>query len=183
MYEIEGDGFEVSMKMFDKVVNKVDKSNKRNYDFFVKTGPKFKTAIYHLGRRMIRDKHFPGSFNKTVLHMVFKGGVGKRKEVLKSNRFLHCKSWLPSLIEGVVVEKLKPTILRRSSMYQVGGESGHRPQELLFVMRSTEQKYLAQKKRLLLQPFNIEAFFDREQLLDGMDTLHRMNTNPHDWKC
>ena len=183
MKEIQGEGFEVTKALFNKVADKVEKSGKRNYDFFVKTGKKHKTAIFQVTKRMVRDENFPGSFNKTTLHMLFKGGRGKRKEDLKANRFIHSRLWFPRVVEGVVVEQMKPTILRGSSMYQVGGQSGHRPQELLFVIRSIIAKYLKNKNMIVLDFYDISSFFDQEQLLDGMNTLHRLGVDPHAWKC
>ena len=99
---------------FDKVVQKCTTFAKRNYDFLVKSGTSYKSAMYVYTKRMIREECFPGSFNKTVLHMIFKGGKGK-KEDLSSNRFIHCKSWLPRLTEGLLVNEMRKTILRSSS--------------------------------------------------------------------
>ena len=174
---------EVQRKEFDKTVNKCETSGKRNYDFLVKSGELYKTAIYKYNQRMITEECFPGSFNKTVLHMVFKGGRGKRKEDLPSNRFLHCKLWPPRLTEGLVINEMKGTILRKSSKFQIGGQPGHRPQEHLFTMRSVIARNMMKKTITILQTYDIHAFFDQEKLRDCMNTLWRMNVNPGAWRC
>ena len=183
MEERLDEGFEVTEKLFKKVASKVEKSGKRNYDFFVKAGDSYKSSMYQVVKRMVKEEYFPGSFDNTVLHMIFKGGKGKRKDELKANRFIHSKSWLPRLVEGVVVEEMKPSILGGSSRYQVGGQAGHRPQELLFVMRSIVAKYLVQGRLIMLQAYDISAFFDQEELLDVMDSLYKLNVDPRAWRC
>ena len=116
---------DIDRKDFDKVVKKCEKSRKHNYDFLVKAGSSYKSAMYSFTKRMIAEEDFPGEFNKTVLHMVFKGGRGKRKEDLPSNRFLHCKLWAPLITEGLVVNQMKGTILRITSKFQIWGHPGH----------------------------------------------------------
>ena len=68
-------------------------------------------------------------------------------------------------------------------MYQIRGQPGHRPQELLFTMKSIIARYLDQGKMIILQSYDISSFFDQEQLLDVMDTLHKLSVDPRLYKC
>ena len=77
---------------------------------------------------------FPGSFDLTTLHQIYKGKG--RKDVLSNSRYIHSKEWLPRLSEGMVVESMKEVILKKSSTYQIGGQPGHRAQEHIFSMKS-----------------------------------------------
>ena len=78
---------------------------------------------------------FPTDFQNTTLHMVYKNGSGGRREVLSDHRFIHCKDFWARTAEGLVIEDgLKRPLLEGSSIYQIGGQPGHRSEELVFVM-------------------------------------------------
>ena len=61
----------------------------KNYDFLTKSGNKFQKVVYKMCKRMFREEEFPEAFNKTTLHIIFKGKGNK--ETLSDNRFIHCK--------------------------------------------------------------------------------------------
>ena len=68
---------------------------------------------------MITKEQFPVEFNMTTLHMIFKGGKGK-KEILSDNRFIHSKTWMPRLAEALVVEEgMKKPLVENSTIYQI----------------------------------------------------------------
>ena len=48
MLDVSGGGFTPSKKLFQKVVLKFKKNNKRNYDFLIRTGERFKEAVFRL---------------------------------------------------------------------------------------------------------------------------------------
>ena len=170
MLQVQEGSFVPSKEGFNRVVKKFKENDKRNYDFLIKTGDKFKDAVYRLCRRMIEEEQFPRSFDNTTLHQIYKG-KGKR-EVLSNNRYIHSKDWLPRTAEALVVDNMKDTILRGSSPYQIGGQAKHRPQEHIFSMKSMMDKYRMEGKVLLLQAYDISKFFDKEVLEDVMDTLY-----------
>ena len=63
---------------------------------------------------MFREENFPNEFRDTTLHMIFKGGKGK-KEILSDNRFIHSKYWFARLSEGLIVEDgLKDVLINHS---------------------------------------------------------------------
>ena len=89
---------------------------------------------------MIEKEEFPRSFKDTTLHMIFKGGQGKR-QILSNSRFIHSKSWFPRTVDGLVVnEGLKEPLISGSSIY-LGGQPGHRSEELVFSLKSILAKY------------------------------------------
>ena len=169
----QGD-FGVKKEDFDKVVKKFKSSNKRNYDFLVKSGDSFKETSFKYCKRMFEEGDFPEDFKETVLHMIFKGGKNGRKEILSDSRFIHSKFWLPRLAEGLVVEAgLKQPLLANSSRYQIGGQPGHRPEELLFAWKSVVARMLAEGRLVIGQFYDLSKYFDKEVLADTMDVLAR----------
>ena len=98
--ESEGE-FEATKEVFDFNVNKFKKAGKKNYVFFTKSGQKFQDAVYNLCQKMFRFETFPETFTETTLHMIWKA-KGKQTN-LDSNRFIHCKPWLPRAAESLIV--------------------------------------------------------------------------------
>ena len=112
-------------------------------------------------------EQFPNSFRETTLHMIYKG-KGQR-EVLPNNRFIHSKFWLARTAEGCVVEEgLKGPLVKESSIYQIGGQPGHRAEELMFVVKSVIAKQRAEKKAIIIQCWDISKFFDKEMIEDNL---------------
>ena len=108
--------------------------------------------------------------------MIFKG-KGK-KENLSDNRFIHSKSWLPRLVEGLIVEEgVKEALVTKSSMFQIGGQPGHRPEEHMFVMRSLISKTRAEGKPIVVQCWDISKFFDKERISDAILTCLKRKAN------
>jgi hypothetical protein len=180
----EEDGeFKTEKETFDKLISKFKKSGKRNYDFITKAGGEFQTAVFKFCRRMITEEKFPESFKQTMLHMIFKGGKGKR-EVLPNNRFIHSKSWFPRVAEGLVVAGgLKAPLVEGSSIFQIGGQGGHRAEELLFVMKSVIAKYRKEKKPVILQCYDLEKYFDKEMTEDAVLTCRKRKADPKAIRC
>ena len=101
----EEDGhFEIKQETFEKVMSKFKKSKKANYDLIVKASKPFQDGVFKFCQEMISKEQFPNEFNTTTLHMIFKGGKGK-KEILSDNRFIHSKTWMPRLTVALAVEE------------------------------------------------------------------------------
>ena len=80
--------------------------------------------------------------------MIFKDGKGK-KHILSDNRFVHSEFWFPCTVEGlVVIGGLKEHLVGSSSVYQIGGQPGHRSEEHVFVLKSIIAKYREQERQL-----------------------------------
>ena len=174
----ENDGdFQAEKEIFERLLDKFKRSGKANYHFLTRAGEQFQSCVFRLCQKMIKQEVFPAEFDRTTLHMIFKGGNGRR-EVLSDNRFIHCKPWFPRLVEGLVVEGgLREALLGKSSMYQVGGQPGHRTEELVFSIKSIMAKYKVEKKPLLLQMFDISKYFDKETIEDAVLTCENRAAN------
>ena len=72
----------------------------------------------------------------------------------------------------MVINAAKGKIIENMSKFQLGTKPGHRAQEHLFVMRSIIELYEMNGKALILQLYDISKIFDREMLVDCMDTLY-----------
>ena len=127
---------------------------------------------------MIEEEKFPYIFRETTLHQIFKGGKGRR-EVLSDNRFIHSKIWLPRLVEG----GLRAPLVDSSSIYQIGGQAGHRVEEMVFTMKSLIAKYKAEKKPIILQLYDIEKYFDKEMMEDAIQTCFERKADPKAVRC
>ena len=120
---------------------------------------------------MIEQEEFPISFQETTLHMIFKGGKKGKRENLSDNRFIHSKSWWPRTVEGLtVLGGLKEPLISNSSIYQIGGQPGHRSEELVFSVRSLIARQRQQGKLTILQTSDISKFFDKEMVEDALLT-------------
>ena len=176
MKENAGSGFEVTRELFDKVVKKFKSNNKRSYDFILNGGDKFKEAIFKFAKMMIENESFPTSFNKTILNQIWKQKGDK--SILKNNRYIHGKDWLPRLVESmVVVGGMKEKILASSTPFQIGRQEGNRPQQHLFVIRSAISRCLQQGIAIIIQLYDLSAFFDKESLRDVMNTLYEVGVD------
>ena len=128
---------------------------------------------------MFEEEEFPVEFQNTTLHIIFKGGKG-RKEILSDNRFIHCKDFWARTAEGLIVEDgLRGPLIENSSIYQIGGQPGHRPEELVFVMKSIIAKYRKERKKMLIvKLYDISKFFDKETIEDAILTCKKQGADP-----
>ena len=135
MEDKEEEGFEIERKDFDEVIKKFESKTTKSYDFLLKSGEKYKQAMFKLCKKMIESEEFPESFKKTLLYMIW--GKKGPAEVLKKSRFIHMKEgFLARTCEALAVGKMKDCILKSSSKYQVGGQPGHSPEEHIFSSKS-----------------------------------------------
>ena len=170
--------FSPTKEAFEAVINKFKISRKPNYHFLVRASGDFKNVVFRFAQMMIEKEVFPNCFKETTLHMIFKGGKGRRQN-LSDNRFVHSKFWFPRLVEGlIVVEGLKKPLIEGSSMYQIGGQPGHRAEELIFAMKSVIARYRSQGKCVLLQTSDLSKFFDKEMIEDAILTSYKRGADP-----
>lgn len=91
--------------------------------------------------------------------------------ILGNNRFIHMKEYLPRLCEALVVDQMKDDILSKSSIFQIGGQQGHSPEELIFCLKSLIDQQEKQKNGLIFILMDIIKFFDKENIFYIMQTL------------
>ena len=171
--------FQASKETFYLMIKKFKMSGKRNYDFLTKASQGLQEAVFNFCVRMFEEEKFPEEFQLTTLHMIFKGGIKGRKEILSDSRFIHCKDFWARTAEGLIVEDgLKGPLIDKSSIYQIGGQPGHRTEELVFVMKSVIAKHLKMKKILVMKFFDISKFFDKETIEDAILTCKKRGADP-----
>ena len=169
--------FIINQDTFDGIISKFKKSRKKSYDFLIKAGSLFQSVVFKFCQVMFQDEVFPEQFNNTTLHMIFKGGKGRR-EKLTNNRFIHSKSWLPRTAEALCVEEgMKWPLIEKSSIYQIGGQPGHRYEEHVFILKSVTAKYRSEGKQIIIQSSDLEKFFDKEMLEDAVLTCIKRGAN------
>ena len=69
MEDNDNEGFDIDKEDFENVLKKF---NKKSYDFLLKSGLKYKEAMFKLCNYMIEKEDFPISFKKTLLNMIWK---------------------------------------------------------------------------------------------------------------
>ena len=168
--------FYIGKDDFNEVINKFNKKKTKSYDFLLKAGNKYKESVYQLCKKMIMQEHFPRSFRKTILYMIWKQKAPA--EILSNNRFIHMKEgFLARTCEALVVNKMKGRIFKSSSKYQVGGQPGHSPEEHIYTIKSLWALLEKEGAGIILTLVDIVAFFDRENIYDVMQTLHEIGVN------
>ena len=162
---------------FEENIKKFKNSGEKNYFFLTRAGKKFQNIVFLMCKRMLKQEEFPESFSKTTLHIIFKG-KGRREE-LSRNRFIHCKEWWPRVAESLLVEDgLKGPLIEGSSIFQIGGQPGHRSEDLMFVLKSLVARQRRQGKMIILQSYDISKFFDKERIEDAVVTCLNQKADP-----
>ena len=177
MAENVGEGFDPTKEDFEEVLGKFKNNNKRGYDFLIKASEEFQDSVFILCKRIIQSENIPDKFRETTLHQIWKRKPGTRKEDLESNRYIHCKEWLARTVEAVVVKAMETEIREATNKFQIGGIPGHRPQEHVFCVKSIIQKYVEEKRLIILICYDISGFFDKEVLSDLMDEMHSIGVD------
>ena len=175
--------FEAEYEVFKSLLDKFKRSGKKNYDFITKAGTLYQIAVFKFCKRMIEEETFPLCFRETVLHMIFKGGKGRREE-LPDNRFIHSKIWLPRVVEGLVVQGgLREPLLEKSTIFQIGGQPNHRVEEHIFTLKSLIARKRMQNKEVVLQMFDLEKFSDKEMMQDAFITCQTRDADAKAIRC
>ena len=134
MKDRDNDGFEVSKEDFDDVIEKFKSKQTKVYDFLIKADHDYKHAIFLLCKKFLDAEEFPDKFRETLLVMIWK--KKGPAEILKNNRFVHMKHHLARTCEALAFKSSKNQIFQKSTVYQIGGQSGHSPEEHVFTLKS-----------------------------------------------
>ena len=176
MEEHDDEGLVIEQSDFKEVMRRFNSKPTKSYDFLLKAGKNYQEAMFYLCKRMIEKEEFPLSFRKTLLYMIWKSQGPA--EILKNSRFIHMKEgFLPRTCEALVVGKMKECILDSSSKFQVGGQTGHSPEEHIFTIKSVWAMLEKEKKGFIITLIDIVSFFDREDIGDVMQTLNNIGVN------
>ena len=82
----------------------------------------------------------------------------------------------------MVVLEMIPEIEEATSIFHIGGVAGHRPQEHVFCIKAIMARFEEKKKKIVLIPYDISKFFDKEVLLDAMQELHSIGVDPRAYR-
>ena len=159
-----------SKELFQKSFSALKKKNSHKYDFILKAGQSLHLALYHLFENVWNSESEPDQWRNTNIIQLYKGKGSK--DDISNYRNIHTKLETPKFFGHIVVSEIKDKIMKNMTRFQLGTKPGHRAQEHLFVMRSVMALYELCGLALILQLFDISKFFDREMLLDCMDTLY-----------
>jgi hypothetical protein len=170
----EEEDTDISEEEFFCVLCSFEAKKSPMYNFIMNTGLKFRLAILKLCKKFIRKEEFPKCFDITTLIQIPKKGS---QLYLENSRFIHMKHWLPRLVEALTVSKMKEDILKASSKFQIGGRPGQRTQFHLFVVKSLIALRKAEGEGCILTLVDIRKFFDKQSLIDAMNTLAKANIN------
>ena len=152
MIEEDSEEVEVTLDDFEEVVAKIEMKKKKSFDFLTKGGECFKKSIFKLCRRLIEDEDTPKRFFDTTLHQLWK--IKCPREDLSNHRFIHMKDWLPKVCEGLVVSKMKESILQAGTKYQIGGKPNHRVEEHLVSVKALISRSIAKGKGSISLNYN-----------------------------
>ena len=113
----------------------------------------------------------PKSWEKTNCNMLYKSKGCKSD--FENQRFIHSKDEIPKAFEGMVIEKVKPKIIKKCSKFQIGGLPGHQPAEHLFTLKSVISLHLSQGIITYLNCFDLRKYVDSYVFIDAMDNVYR----------
>ena len=78
----------------------------------------------------------------------------------------------PKGFEYIVMNKVKPIMVKNCSKFQIGAIPGHQAAEHLFTIKSVMALFQKAGKPLILQCFDLKKYFDSENLNDAMNSLY-----------
>ena len=157
-HEDETEDNDFTEEKFFTTLCKFESKKSTMYKFILNTGIKYRLAKMKMSNRFIKTEMFPSSFDITTLIQLPKKGS---KVDLENSRFIHVKLWMPRLCEAA------------GTRFQIGGCSGQRTQFHLFVIKSLIAVRTSEGEGCILTAMNIRKFFDKQSLVDAMNTLYQ----------
>ena len=136
-----------------------------------KAGKKYKEAIFKYMTKLLKEEQIPSEYSKTTLFQIWK----KKGSALDLNnmRFVHLRCWRSKLIEALATQKMKSKIVAATPNIQLGGMPKASSVEHLVTLKTWMKMKEQKKENGIFQVFDMKKFFDKESLLDCMDTLNR----------
>ena len=167
----EEDKWILDIPFYYKVIKRIKDKNKNLFLLFNKAGPMYKAAIFMLMKRLIEKEEVPKAYDLTSLTQIWK----KKGSALSLNnmRFIHMKCWRAKLLEALITEKMKPRIVEATPKIQIGGMPSSQSVEHLVTLKTWMKQIEENKSEGIVSLFDMSKFFDKESLLDCMDTLNK----------
>ena len=169
MAEVIENDVEFSETLYNDCLKILKKKNPKKYAFILKGGEALKKSLVALFRYVWTTEDKPDQWRRTILIQLHKKGS---KDDMGNYRNIHTKMDIPKLFGFMVISLAKVPIIKNMSKYQIGTVPGHRSQEHLFVMKNVISLYEHYKQPVIVQLYDIQKFFDREMLVDGLDAVY-----------
>ena len=83
------------------------------------------------------------------------------------------KCWRAKLLEALITEKMKPRIVEATPKIQIGEMPSSQSVEHLVTLKTWMKQLEENKSEGIVSLFDMSKFFDKESLLDCMDTLNK----------
>ena len=154
----------IPWNIYCDTVKKVCQQNKGIFRDFIRSGVKFKLAIFALLNKIYIHEIIPETFYSTSLTKLY-----KRKgdpENIKSYRFIHNKPWEPKLLEKCLVRIINDQINLHTPPDQIGGMAGQSCRDHLIVTTSLMRTNENLSRPTLMNLVDISACFDKVRLND-----------------
>ena len=167
----EEDDWTLDINLFKKVLQKLKDKNKNMFLPLNKAGPLYINAMYLLMKRFIKKEEIPKVYDYTSLTQIWKR-KGSALSLLNM-RFVHMKRWRAKLLEAIITEKMKNKIVEATPNIQIGGMPGSQSVEHLVTLKTWMKKIEESEGTGIVTLYDMAKFFDKESLLDCMDTLNK----------
>ena len=160
----------ISDSDYELFLKQVSKKCKEKYQFILKAGKSFHVALLALYRCVWSTVTKPSVWENTTCIQLYKG-KGRRDE-FSNQRFIHMKEEVPKGFEYIVMNKVKPIMIRNCSKFQIGAIPGHQAAEHLYAIKSVIRLFQKAGRALILGCFDLMKYFDSENLKDAMNSLY-----------
>ena len=160
---------DISDKDFEDFLKQISKKKEKN-QFILKAGESYQKVLLALYRKVWDCEVKPVSWEKTTCIQLYKGKC--KKDDFNSQRFIHSKDEVPKGFEQILINKVKPKMIRNCTKYQIGAIPGHQAAEHLYTIKSVMALYHKAGKPLILQCFDLQKYFDSENLNDALNSLY-----------
>ena len=166
----------IPWEVYLKIVKRTYTQNKPVFRDFLKTGPKFKIAVYYILNRIYREEKIPENFYVSTLTKIFKN-KGSRDN-LKDHRFIHNRLWYCKLLEKCLVLMIEKEVDEYFPESQIGGLSGHSTREHILTIVTMLRYNEAFKKPSILTLLDVERCFDAADSADIYYDIAAAGANP-----
>ena len=151
------------------VLGEMRRKNKNCHHPVTKLSEEFLRVLLQAYNMYAAVQSIPASFTETTLTML-KKSKGANND-LNGYRFIHMKPAVPRLMESLMTSRLKPNIMQKVTMYQLGGMPGTRPEEHLYVIKVVLQFLNSMGLSAWLAAYDMSKFFDVESHSDATVAL------------
>ena len=154
----------ISWDDYMRTVRKIFHQNKGVFQDFIKSGAKFKVAVFSLLNRIYAEEIIPEEMKKTTLTQIPKKKGDPSR--VKNSRFIHGKGWPGKLLEKTVVMMTEKSIKDATPEAQAGGQESRSCRDHLLKLTMLMRHYKKIGKPLPILAVDVRACFDRVKLSD-----------------